>query len=50
MYPSGGEAMMRAMSGVWFVLIALVAAVNLRLIADCLLAFLGYWERTPEQL
>lgn len=42
--------MIGAMSGIWLVLIALVAAVNLRVIADCVLALLGFGERTPNRL
>jgi hypothetical protein len=32
------------------VLVALVAAVNLRLIADCVLAALGYWPPPLDRI
>jgi hypothetical protein len=38
------------MSGVLLVFIALVAAVNLKLIADCLLALLGHQQQPLERL
>jgi hypothetical protein len=38
------------MSSAVLVLIALVAAINLRLIADCLLALLGHWQTPLDRL